>query len=251
MGQGRRHRVDPVATEGLTVTPPGQIVRSVIHGQPVQFFIADPRDTIQKVHATGQFYEAEELEIIRQWCPPGAVFCDIGSNVGNHAIYALKYLHAARVILCEPNPLAIEILLTNLGLNGLLDRCDRSKLGYGLSDRNEDGLVIKARRRNLGGGRIQEAADAEAAPGSITLRRGDELLADITPDFVKIDVEGMEMSVLSGLSGLLERCRPVFFVEVDNANRAAFKTWAEDHGYALRARFRRCRANENLLVAPR
>lgn len=248
MGQRRRHSLEPVATAALTVTAPGQVVRSLIHGQSVQFFIANPRDTIQKVHATGQFYEPEELEIIRQWCPPGAVFLDIGSNVGNHAIYALKFLHAARVILCEPNPAAIDILLTNLGLNGLLDRCDLSKLGHGLSDRNEGGMVIEASRRNLGGGRIKEADDA--APGSITLRRGDELLADITPTFVKIDVEGMEMSVLSGLTELVERSRPIFFVEVDNVNRAAFLQWVQDNGYATRARFRRYRANENFLIVP-
>ena len=223
-------------TQGLTVTPPGQVVRSVIHGQPVQFFIANPRDAIQRVHASGQFYEAEELEIIRKWCPPGAVFLDIGSNVGNHALYALTFLHAARVVLCEPNPVAIQILMANLGLNGVMDRCDTSKLGFGISDRNEDGMVIRAPGRNLGGGRLEEAGEADATEGQISLRRGDELLADITPDFIKIDVEGMEISVLSGLSGLIERCRPTFFIEVDNQNRAAFLAWVKENGYAVRAR---------------
>lgn len=250
MGQGGRRRLEPVAGETLTITAPGQVVRSVIHGQPVHFFISNPRDSIQKVHATGQFYEMEELEIIRKWCPPGAVFCDIGSNVGNHAIYALKFLHASRVILCEPNPIAIQILLTNLGLNGLLDRCDTSRLGYGVSDRNEGGMVIKAEPRNLGGGKIQKSEEEETGEGGITLRRGDELLADVTPDFVKIDVEGMEMSVLEGLAGMLARCRPVFFVEVENANREAFEKWMQENGYATRARFRRYRANENFLIVP-
>ncbi len=83
------------------------------------------------------------------------------------------------------------------------------------------------------------------------LRRGDDLLADITPDFIKIDVEGMEMSVLSGLSGTVARCRPTFFVEVDNVNRDAFLQWVETNSYAVRARFRRYRANENFLIVPR
>lgn len=245
-----RPRIAPPVVGGqLTVTPPGQSVRAVIHGQPVHFFVANPRDSIQKIHATGAFYEAEELDIIRRWCPPGAVFCDIGSNVGNHAIYALKFLHAARVVLCEPNPEAIAILLTNIGLNGLLDRCDTTKLGFGLSDRDEGGKVIMASARNLGGGRIMDAADN--TEGGITLRRGDELLADITPDFVKIDVEGMEMSVLAGLPDLIARARPIFFIEVDNINRDAFLKWVADNSYAVRARFRRYRANENFLIVPR
>lgn len=241
--------IAPVASDSLTISPAGQVVRSVIHGQPVQFFIANPRDTIQRVHATGQFYEPEELDIIRRWCPPGATFCDIGSNVGNHAIYALKFLHAARVILFEPNPDAIAILLTNLGLNGLLPRCETAHLGLGLSDHTAEGKSMAVNDRNLGGGHIVDAA--EPAGGGIALRRGDDLLANESPDFLKIDVEGMEMAVLSGLSGLIARCRPTIFVEVDNRNRDAFLQWVSDNHYAARTTFRRYRANENFLLIPR
>ena len=248
MGQRNRRKVEAVTNAALTVTPPGQVVRSVIHGQPVQFFIANPRDEIQRVHATGRFYEEAELEIIRKWCPPGAVFLDIGSNVGNHAIYAAKFLHASHVVLCEPNPVAIEILMANLGLNGVLDRCDTSKLGFGISDRDDDGLVIRAHHRNLGGGRIEPSGDDDGEGGGICVRRGDDLLADVTPDFVKIDVEGMEVAVLAGLSGLLERSRPTIFIEVDNQNRQAFFDWLKENSYTVRARHRRYRANENFLI---
>ncbi len=241
--------IEPHASENLTITGAGQVVRSVIHGQPVQFFIANPRDLIQRVHATGQFYEAEELDIIRRWCPPGATFCDIGSNVGNHAIYALKFLHAARVILFEPNPDAVAILLTNLGLNGLLPRCDTTHLGLGLSDHNAEGKAIAVKSRNLGGGVIIDGPDT--TEGGISLRRGDDLLAKEAPNFLKIDVEGMEMAVLAGLAGLIARCRPVLFIEVDNQNRDAFLQWVADNNYATRATFRRYRANENFLLIPR
>ncbi|MEN9408562.1 MAG: hypothetical protein RL216_536 [Pseudomonadota bacterium] len=180
---------------------------------------------------------------------PGATFCDIGSNVGNQAIYALKFLHAARVILFEPNPDAIAILLTNLGLNGLLHRCETAHLGLGLSDHSADGKSMAVSDRNLGGGHIIDAA--EPAGGGISLRRGDDLLADSSPDFLKIDVEGMEMSVLAGLSGLITRCRPTIFIEVDNKNRDAFLQWMTDNHYAARTTFRRYRTNENFLLIPR
>lgn len=244
-----RRMVAPVASDSLTVSPAGQVIRSVIHGQPILFFVANPRDAIQRVHATGQFYEPEELDIIRRYCPPGATFCDIGSNVGNHAIYALKYLHAARVILFEPNPDAISLLLTNLGLNGLLPRCETAHLGIGLSDHNADGKSMSVSGRNLGGGHIIESDDPTG--GSISLRRGDELMANDYPDFLKIDVEGMEMTVLAGLSDLIARCRPFIFIEVDNQNRDAFLQWMNDNNYAARATFRRYRTNENFLLVPR
>lgn len=240
--------IDTLATPALTITAPGQVVRSVILGQPIQFFISNPRDAIQKHHARGTFYETEELEIIRQWCPPGAVFCDIGANIGNHALYALKFLHPAKVVLFEPNPEVIRILLTNLGLNGVLDRCDISNLGIGLSDVPAENRAISAPRRNLGGGRIVESDQAE---GGIPLRRGDDILHDIAPTFLKIDVEGMEMAVFAGLADTIARHRPTIFVEVDQVNRAAFLDWVTTNDYAVKARYRRYRANENFLIVPR
>ena len=39
--------------------------------------------------------------------------------------------------------------------------------------------------------------------------------------FVKIDVEGHELSVLNGAVGLLERSQPVFLVEAEDRHRAA------------------------------
>lgn len=240
--------IDSVATPALTITAPGQVVRTVILDQPIQFFITNPRDSIQKHHARGTFYETEELEIIRQWCPPGAVFCDIGANIGNHALYALKFLHPAKVILFEPNPEVIRILLTNLGLNGVLDRCDVTNLGIGLSDVPAENRAISAPRGNLGGGRIVESDQAD---GGIPLRRGDDVLQDMAPTFLKIDVEGMELAVLAGLSDTIARHRPTIFIEVDQVNRAAFLDWLAAQNYAVKARYRRYRANENFLIVPR
>lgn len=235
----------------------GQVVRAVIWGEPVYFTITRPRDTIQRRHRAGEFYEPEELEIIRRWCPPGAVYCDIGTNIGNHSLFVLKYLRPAKVICFEPNPEAISVLISNLGLNGYLDdpRCDLSRLGFGLSDHAEDGLAIEAPAKNLGGGRLvasAKAAGADATAGAgLSIRKGDDLLAGETPTFLKIDVEGMELQVLAGLSETIERHRPTIFVEVDGQNRAGFKGWVAANRYAVKQTFRRYRRNENFLIVPR
>lgn len=229
----------------VTISRPGRVVRSVLWGEPVYFTITNPNDAVQKQHRQGAFYEPEELEIIRRHCPPGAVFCDIGTNIGNHTIYALKFLRAARAILFEPNPAAIEILMSNLELNGLIDRCDLTHLGIGLSDAPAMSATGPVRKNNMGGARLVEGE------GDIPLKRGDEVLAGQPVDFVKIDVEGMEMAVLRGLDSLVAARRPTMFVEVDNANRAAFKDWVAAQDYAVRDRFRRYRSNENYLIAPK
>jgi hypothetical protein len=79
---------------------------------------------------------------------------------------------------------------------------------------------------------------------------GDEALAQAKVDFIKIDVEGMEMQVLGGLAQTLARCRPVIFIEVDEANRAAFLAWVDANRYDIAATFRRYPVNENFLLKP-
>lgn len=230
---------------GVYVAPPGRVVRAEIWGEPVFFLVANPRDAIQRHHLAGRFYEPEELEMIRQHCPPGAVFCDVGANVGNHALFALKFLRVSRAILFEPNPAAVALLQANIQLNGLAARCDLSHLGLGLSDQPASGLGIEAPRHNLGGARMTPGA------GTLDVITGDAALAGVHVDFIKIDVEAMELQVLAGLAQTIARCRPRIMVEVDNANRAAFDAWVEAVGYRIKSRHKRHRDNENFLLLPR
>jgi FkbM family methyltransferase len=48
-----------------------------------------------------------------------------------------------------------------------------------------------------------------------TVRLDDEIAPDVQVDFMKIDVEGHEMSVLRGGSEMLRRCRPSILVEIE------------------------------------
>ncbi|NBE08934.1 FkbM family methyltransferase [Paragemmobacter ruber] len=233
------------ADGGLCQSLPGITVRNVIWGEPIFFNVTNPRDAIQKHHRAGRFYEEEELEIIRAACPPGAVFADIGANIGNHSLYVAKFLYPKKVICFEPNPVAIQHLRANLGLNGVLGICDLSHLGYGLSDVAAEGLHIDAPSRNLGGGRMVEGA------GELRVVCGDELLHGEAPTFLKIDVEGMEIRVLKGLVETIAAHKPTIFIEVDNENREAFLAWVETNGYSVKSRYRRYRANENFLIIPR
>ncbi len=229
------------AEQALPPMTAGPVVRTQLWGQPIFFTITNPRDHIQAEHRAGRFYEMEELDIIRAWFRPGSVFCDIGANIGNHSVFVLRLLHAARAILIEPNPAAIAVLQSNLAVNDVADRCDFSLLGIGLSDQAKDGMTVVAPRGNLGGGRMVEGGD-------LKILRGDDAMADKQIDFLKIDVEGMEMQVLGGLTETLKRCRPRIFIEVDRQNYGVFKEWLGTSGYGVRDRFRRYRANTNFML---
>lgn len=53
----------------------------------------------------------------------------------------------------------------------------------------------------------------------------------LTPDFVKIDVEGFELEVLRGMVATIERCRPIFMIERDPKNTAGIVELLRPYGY--------------------
>lgn len=215
-----------------------------IHGQRFCFASDRVRDPIQRSQRNGAFYEAPELAMIRAHFPQGGTFVDIGANVGNHAIYVAAFLQPGRIIPFEPNPVAYKLLLANVALNGFGAVFDLSHIGLGLSDGRASGFGMTPRDRNLGGAQMVEGG------GDIETISGDAALAAEAPDFIKIDVEGMEMQVLGGLAATIARARPVILIEVDVENDADFRGWIAEAGYEIVETMQRYKANRNYLLRP-
>ncbi|SPF80671.1 FkbM family methyltransferase [Pseudoprimorskyibacter insulae] len=226
----------PVSFDNVKVTA------AMIHGARVFFATDKQRDPIQRNHRNGRFYEAAELELLRKYVPVGGTFIDIGANVGNHSLYAAKFLNAACVVPFEPNPLAYRLLMANMVLNGLDQTVRFDHLGWGLSDAPGDGFGVEDRATNLGAARLL------AGTGDIPVTTGDLALADLTPDFIKIDVEGMEIGVLEGLRATLQRCQPHMLVEVDQENYDAFDAFMASVNYRAMEVVQRYVSNKNFLI---
>jgi FkbM family methyltransferase len=226
---------------------PGIIVRTEVEGRPVSFFVTTDQDTIMGQNAYGYFYELEELAIMRRHSIANAVFLDVGANIGNHTIYFAKLLDARQVICIEPNPEAIRILRVNIDLNQLQDRVDLTHIGCGLSDHVGRAIIGRTIEMNLGGTTLEPRDD-----GTIALVPGDKLLNGRNVDFIKIDVEGMELKVLQGLEQTISRFKPNIFVEVNNANLGSFREWAKQRAYEIVDSYDRYGVQENfMLVAKR
>lgn len=219
------------------------VIGCQINGQTLRFAVDMERDPIQRHHRNGRFYEEKELQHLQELFPKGGTFVDIGANTGNHSLFVAKYLQPARIFPVEPNPLAYRLLLANVMLNECTHIFDLSGLGIGLSDKSDDGYGMEKRHRNLGAARM--------LPGEGTLKvvPGDELLRGLEPSVLKIDVEGMELSVLAGLTEVIARVRPHLMVEVDNVNAEAFEVWCEDNGYVLRHTIQRYKAHQNHILS--
>lgn len=210
------------------VFPPFQVTRTRIGGCDLSFCSNYDRDPVQKTQRAGAFFEAEDLAQVAPHLPKAPRVLDVGANVGNHAMYFATQCGAQSVIVVEPNPLALAPLVANIVLNNLQDVIRMDALGVGLGAISEGGLFMKRHDRNLGGTKMLRNRG-----GTLEIHAGDMLFEDEHFDLIKIDVEGMEMEVLAGLEATIARCRPLVFVEVDDANATAFQRWCETHGYQV------------------
>jgi FkbM family methyltransferase len=52
-------------------------------------------------------------------------------------------------------------------------------------------------------------------------------------DFIKIDVEGMELEVLEGGRNTIEKCRPWAYIEFWNVDTAKLKSWFDSKDYTI------------------
>lgn len=221
----------------------GTVVKSNIDGQSIYFFVENERDEIQKHHFSGDFYEQEELSIIRKYINSNSTILDVGSNIGNHTLFMAKFVRPRQIICVEPFPSAYELLELNVAINGL-SCVNLDFIGIALSDKVGE-MKMSTRAFNLGASR--QSNDGTVLVPTIP---GDYLLRNKKIDFIKLDAEGMEISVLSGLSRTIERDRPTMFIEVENSNMHSFLEFIEKYKYSIAEKFKRYSENENFLISP-
>jgi FkbM family methyltransferase len=161
-----------------------------------------------------QLFEAE-LALLDRIVPADRISIDVGANLG---LYTRRLARLSRqVVAFEPwkknadilrrtsarNVVVHEVALSDRsGVAALRIPCAGDQLAHGLAS-IEPQAIHKDAVRSL----------------TVPVRRLDAMIqSDV--GFVKIDVEGHELSVLNGAQGIVDGCRPVFLVEVENRHRA-------------------------------
>lgn len=150
---------------------------------------------------TGNVYcglqEFEDMSYLLHVTTPEDVFIDVGANAGVYSILACK-ARGARGLCFEPVPSTFETLMRNLETNGLGDRVTARNVGVG--ERKETlrfHSELNCENRALAAGEdCPNAIDVPVHPL-------DELLADVEPTILKIDVEGLEGAVVAGADSVL------------------------------------------------
>lgn len=217
-------------------------------GHQFTFLVTDPTDTISKRHLRGELYEAKELALLGALIKPGDVVLDIGANIGNHTVFFAK--QGATVIAFEADPLTQELLAENLKLNEVPDV---TLVDFGLSDKTET-LGIYRRPHNLGATRLSSLkvqARKRILEYPATCVPLDSMVFERV-DFIKIDVEQMEMKVLRGAVNTIVQHRPLIFIEVHDTLVDEVSAWADTYGYSYEPwKFTPAEDYDNWLMTPR
>ncbi len=207
-----------------------EIARFDYRGRTVHFAIDGDNVGLDIFPVSGEFFERDELDHTRRIIPQDAVIVDVGANAGNHLVYYGCFLAPRRIVPIEPHPGAVDLLLRNAALNGI-DCVDARGLGRGAGRQRERRALAHSST-----GDLVTAGLLASANGTVDVFPLDAMI-DGKVDFIKIDVEAMELDVIHGARATIEASRPILMVEVQNANRTQFEAILDSLGYTITESF--------------
>ena len=158
---------------------------------------------------------------------------DVGGNIGLHTVRFAKLF--AQVHSFEPTNVNFECLQKN---TQTLDNVILHQLGLG--DKS-DTLTIQlpADANNCGNFSIVDFKDntEQTVDETIEIRTLDSL--ELTPDLIKIDVQGFDYNVLVGAITTIKMHRPVIIVESETKqSRNIIAEFLQQQGYIVAAKIR-------------
>jgi FkbM family methyltransferase len=220
---------------------------AVVSPWPGVRFEADLTDRIERQMWAG-VYEPHVRECFDVILEPGAVYFDVGAQIGFHAVFAAHRVgQEGRVFAFEADPRVHERLARNLSqfpwaqaMNAAV--WDRSGLltFERSSTKDESGWGTVSAVRDFGKGEHVEvpAVALDDWCRDLRLERWDAM---------KLDAEGSELAVLRGAQSSLDKFRPALILEINavvleqgGISPSGVADFLLEHGYCLfRLGFRR------------
>lgn len=123
----------------------------------------------------------------------GGLFMDVGANVGTYSVMASRL--AGKVIAIEPDPFYFSYLRKNIALNG----CKNVEVWNLAGGFGEDRVAFYPHK--FGVSKMDSSLGSNGEPPiQVETKTLDSILGGRIPELVKIDAEGAEFSILSGLT---------------------------------------------------
>lgn len=190
-----------------------RFVRRKVYSYEMDLDLQDPG-----ISRTLLLFGKRELEhkiMLEQVLRPGMTVLDIGANIGYYALMELEMIRpGGRLIAVEPSPSNVALLRRNLALNGY---GDVEVHQMAISDRADTRKFFLSEMSNLNTFHDTGTSSLRltGAPIDVMTSTVPAVMAGRAPDLIRMDVEGHEVEVLSGLLPAIERgeMRPMVIFE--------------------------------------
>ena len=220
---------------------------SIIEFPIGRFLIISRKDWISRSLFMEGDYEHDLSFYLDKLCDNTATVIDVGANMGIFAVKAGKKCINGKVYAYEAQRIVHLQLCANIIINGLTN-VYHGNFAVGLPTEAYQMVNVPfldyAKDENLGAVSLiagvmqndyeikRELIGYEPVP----LVSLDMLHPEEQIDFIKIDVEGMEYDVLEGAKGIIARCNPVVYFELNDFSGNSSpnpRDWFKDKPYEL------------------
>lgn len=167
------------------------------------------------------------IDIIRNYKKGPIEVVEAGAYIGDITVPMSRFVDHIHAF--EPQEEVRDILQYNLEQNGVTNV---TVWPYALGDVNQTIYFDPEQDPDSPGSKMMGAQ----AGTPVQMFRLDDL--KITPDFIKADVEGMEIAMLAGAIDTVTNCKPILFCECDTVHQLPGQPTLEDayryFGYSMK-----------------
>jgi len=170
-----------------------------------------------------------EIDVLAMFINEGSTIVDAGAFIGTHTrafstiVGQRGWVHAF-----EPNPLIFQFLKNNSN-NAPIRNVTASPFGLGAKEETR-AITNVTDSLNQGSAHLDLKKSNETQQ-SVVVKPLDVLdLGKV--DFIKVDIEGMELELLRGAKDTIKKYRPLIFLEVNSLDQAVgIFEWMRDGNY--------------------
>jgi len=194
-------------------------VKLKILNQSIQFYSNCDDYLISRYYYSGFDEEIHEIEVLDSMIKHSGNFFDIGSYNGLFSVVFAKKYPDLTIYSFEPNPANFSRTNINISLNKL-----NNIYTYNMGISNKTGLLdfyipsdmSMTTVSSFNSSFFNNHSNTPSINKKIKVTPIDTFCneANITPEMIKIDVEGHELEVLVGVQHILEKTKPIVLCEI-------------------------------------
>jgi FkbM family methyltransferase len=183
-----------------------QVGSRLVPGPVVVNFVNDAKLLVSPgmAGATGNIYtglhEFEDMSFVLHFLQKDDLFIDVGANIGSYTVLASAAIGATSIAI-EPLPSTFKHLMQNLYLNNLNQLVTAWNLGVG----SQPGVLQFTADLDTVNHVVSDREKSSINTISIKMDTLDNVVAEPSPNLLKIDVEGFETPVIAGADHVLSQ----------------------------------------------